>query len=179
MGEIARRYFAMNAFDGVLTMLGLVMGSMMAGVESPKLVIATGLATSVAMGVSGLWGAYLTETAERKRKLLLLSRQTLTDQSDTQIGKASRFAIVLVSLVDGLSPFLAALLVLTPFYLAWLFPTMVGVYYTAIGVGLLMLFGLGIFLGRISGENVVGYGVKTVIAGIFAILISYLLGVEG
>jgi hypothetical protein len=27
IGEIARRYFAMNAFDGVLTIIGVLMGN--------------------------------------------------------------------------------------------------------------------------------------------------------
>ena len=66
IGEIARRYFAMNAFDGVLTIIGVLMGNFTARVADPQIVISTGLATCVAMGISGLWGAYLTEAAERK-----------------------------------------------------------------------------------------------------------------
>ena len=69
IGEIARRYFAMNAFDGVLTIIGVLMGNFTAGVEDTRIVVTTGLATCVAMGVSGLWGAYLTEAAERQREL--------------------------------------------------------------------------------------------------------------
>ena len=64
--EIARRYFAMNAFDGVLTIIGVLMGNLVAGVSSAQIVLSTGLTTSGAMGISGLWGAYLTESAERK-----------------------------------------------------------------------------------------------------------------
>jgi hypothetical protein len=58
IGEIGRRYFAMNAFDGVLTIIGVLMGNLMAGVDQPRIVVSTGMATCVAMGVSGLWGAY-------------------------------------------------------------------------------------------------------------------------
>ena len=54
IGEIARRYFAMNAFDGVLTIIGVLMGNYMARVNEPNIVISTGLATSGAMGISGL-----------------------------------------------------------------------------------------------------------------------------
>ena len=53
IAEIARRYFAMNAFDGVLTMIGVLMGNWMAGVDDARIVLSTGLATSVAMGISG------------------------------------------------------------------------------------------------------------------------------
>jgi hypothetical protein len=66
IAEIARRLFAMNSFDGILTILGVLMGNYLAGVREPQVIIVTGLATSVSMGVSGLWGAYMTESAERQ-----------------------------------------------------------------------------------------------------------------
>ncbi len=175
-GEIARRYFAMNAFDGVLTIIGVVMGNLAAGIEEPGIVLTTGLSTSIAMGVSGMWGAYLTETAERKRELDELSRQTLTDLNQTRIGRASRIAVITVALVDGLSPFLAALITLTPFFAPGFFPSIRLAYYTSLALALLTLFGLGAFLGHISRENYISYGLRTVLAGVVSMLISLLLG---
>ena len=176
IGEIARRYFAMNAFDGVLTIIGVLMGNMVADVEDPRIVVTTGMATCVAMGVSGLWGAYLTEAAERKRDLDQLSRYTLTELNGTRIGRASRVATVTVALVDGLSPFLAASIVLIPFFAVGLFPAIIWAYYTSLGMALLTLFSLGLFLGYISRGSLIRYGFKTVIAGVASILISFLLG---
>ncbi len=176
IGEIARRYFAMNAFDGVLTIIGVLMGNLTAGIKDTRVVVTTGLATCVAMGVSGLWGAYLTEAAERKRDIDELCRYTLTDLNPTCIGRASRAAVVTVALVDGLSPFLAALVVLIPFFVGGLFPSITWVYYTALGMALLALFGLGLFLGYVSKDKMFFYGAKTVVAGVCSILISVLLG---
>jgi hypothetical protein len=62
VAEIARRYFAMNAFDGVLTIIGVLMGNFLAGVQESKVILVTGLSTSVAMGVSGLWGSSCSST---------------------------------------------------------------------------------------------------------------------
>jgi predicted membrane protein (TIGR00267 family) len=179
IGEIGRRYFAMNAFDGALTIIGVLMGNLTAGVEKPQIVVSTGLATCVAMGVSGLWGAYLTEAAERKRDLDELGRYTLTDLNGTRIGRASRVAVVTVALIDGLAPFLAALVVLIPFFVAGLFPAVTWAYYTSLGMALLALFGLGLFLGRISNGNLILNGLRTVVAGVLSILISFLLGEHG
>ena len=176
IAEIARRYFAMNAFDGVLTIIGVLMGNLTARVEEPRIVVSTGLATCVAMGVSGLWGAYLTESAERQRDIDELSHYTLEDLNTSRIGRASRVATIMVAVVDGLSPFLAALIVLIPFFFAGLFPSITIVYYTSIGAALLTLFALGLFLGRISRGNLLAFGIRTVIAGLISILISYLLG---
>ena len=175
VGEIARRYFVMNAFDGVLTIIGMLMGNMAAGVTNPNIVITTGLSTSIAMGISGLWGSYLTESAERKHDLDELSRSTLTDLNDSHIGRASRYAAVTVSIVDGISPLLAALLVLIPFFFYGIFPNIQIVYYTTLGLALVTLFALGVFLGNISKENLIISGIKTAIAGIISIIIGSLL----
>jgi predicted membrane protein (TIGR00267 family) len=172
-GQIARRAFANNSFDGVLTMIGVVMGSFVVGVEESTVVLVTGLSTALAIGISGGWGAYLTESAERSHAVGELERLTLTDLHDTKIGKASRMAVVMVAAVDGLSPFLAALLVVIPFFLAPLLPSVAYAYYASIGIALLALFGLGIYLGRISKRNLILSGVKTAIAGVICIALSY------
>jgi predicted membrane protein (TIGR00267 family) len=178
ISEIARRYFAMNAFDGVLTTIGVLTGNYLAGVRDLSIPIRTGIATSIAMGISGLWGAYLTETAERQRELSELEKVSLIDQSDTSIGRASRFAVIIVSIVDGLAPALAAMIVLIPLFLGKLIANPVLSYALAGGTALLCLFGLGLFLGKVSKKNLIGFGFKTLLAGLVAIAINFLLGAE-
>ena len=178
IGEIARRYFAMNAFDGVLTTIGVLAGNYLAGVRDLSIPIRTGIATSIAMGISGLWGAYLTETAERQRELSELQKISLIDQSETSIGRASRFAAIVVSIVDGLAPALAAMIVMTPLFFGSMIQDPVLSYALAGGVALLCLFALGMFLGKVSEQNLFGYGMKTLLAGLAAIAINFLLGAE-
>ena len=178
VGEIARRYFAMNAFDGVLTTIGVLVGNYLAGVRDLSIPLRTGIATSIAMGISGLWGAYLTESAERRRELAELEQVSLIDQSETSIGKASRFAAIVVSIVDGIAPALAAIIVLIPLFLGGLIQNPVLSYALAGGLALISLFALGLFLGKVSNENLIGYGLKTLVAGLAAIAINFLLGAE-
>ncbi|HDN05145.1 MAG TPA: hypothetical protein ENF27_04340 [Chloroflexi bacterium] len=178
IAEIARRYFAMNAFDGVLTTIGVLAGNYLAGVRDLSIPIRTGIATSIAMGISGLWGAYLTETAERRRELSELEKISLIDQSETSIGKASRFAVIVVSMVDGFAPALAAMIVMVPLFLRNLIGNPIISYALAGGVALVSLFALGLFLGKVSEENLIGYGFKTLLAGLVAIAINFLLGAE-
>jgi predicted membrane protein (TIGR00267 family) len=174
-GQIARRAFANNSFDGVLTMIGVVMGNFVIGVQDSKAVLVTGLSTALAIGISGGWGAYLTESAERRHEMDELERVTLTDLQDTKIGKASRMAVVMVAAVDGLSPFLAAFLVVIPFFLTPLLPAIKYAYYASIAMALLALFGLGNYLGSISKQNLILSGIRTSIAGIVCIALSYFL----
>jgi len=174
--QIARRALANNSFDGILTTIGVLMGSYVAGVRSSDIVIRTGIATSIAMGISGLWGAYLAESAERGRDLAELEKISLTDLGSTKIARASRVAVVVVSLVDGLAPFVSSLVVLIPMFLEPLLPSILMSYALSIVVALASRFVLGIFLGSICERNLVGYGLRTVFAGVVCIGITYLLG---
>lgn len=174
-GLIARRAFVNNSFDGVLTMMGVIMGSLVVGVEDPKVVIVTGVSTATAIGISGGWGAYLSESAEREHAIEELQEVTLTDLRDSKIGKASRLGVKIVAAVDGLAPFASALLVVAPFFLVPLLPEIAYAYYSSIALALLALFGLGIFLGKLSQRNMFLSGMKTVVAGIICIGITYLL----
>jgi predicted membrane protein (TIGR00267 family) len=173
--QIARRALANNAFDGVLTMVGVVMGQWIGGVESAATVILTGIATSISIGVSGLWGAYLAESAERGRELAELEKISLTDLGETKIGRASRVAVIVVSLVDGLSPLVSSLIVLTPFFVVSFIGGIEVSYVSAMALALVSLFGLGMFLGHISGRSLISYGIRTAIAGVVAMVITRLL----
>jgi predicted membrane protein (TIGR00267 family) len=174
--EIARRALANNAFDGILTTIGVLMGSYVAGVRSSGIVVRTGIATSIAMGISGMWGAYLAESAERGRDLAELEKLSLTELGSTKIGRASRVAVIVVSAVDGLAPFVSSMIVLIPMLLAPLLPTIILSYVLSIAVALASLFVLGLFLGSICERNLVSYGLKTVLAGVVCIGVTYLLG---
>jgi len=173
--KIARRALANNAFDGVLTMIGVLMGNYMGNVRDAAVVIRIGIATSISIGISGLWGAYLAESAERERELAELEKISLTDLSDTKISRASRAAVIVVSLVDGLSPLVASMIVLLPFFFTALVGNVLVCYVISLIVAMISLFGLGMFLGQISGRSLVGYGLRTVIAGVVAIVVNALL----
>lgn len=179
VAEIARRYFAMNAFDGVLTTIGVLMGNYLAGVRDVAIPIRTGIATSIAMGVSGLWGAYLTETAERQRELSELERACLVDQSQTKIGRASRLAVVIVAVVDGLAPFVSAMVVLIPLFLSGVIGDVVTSYMVSIITALVALFALGLFLGHVSKRSLIGYGLRTLVAGVVAIALNFVIDGPG
>jgi predicted membrane protein (TIGR00267 family) len=80
LGIIARRKFFNNCFDGALTCAGIVSGVFvlfLAGVSqnTPGSIVVLGFSTALAIGISGLWGAFLSEEAERKKKLIDLKKE--------------------------------------------------------------------------------------------------------
>lgn len=174
--QMARRALANNGFDGVLTTIGLLVGCYVAGVRDAAVVIQTGIATAIAMGISGLWGAYLAEDAERARELAELEHLSLASLKDTKIGRASRAAVVIVAVVDGLAPLGASLIVLIPMFVFPYFSDILLGYAACMVLALAGLFGLGMFLGRISGRNILLYGLRTLAAGIVSIALGLLIG---
>ena len=177
--EIGRRCLANNGFDGILTIIGVLMGSYVAGIREPRIVLSTGLATCMAMGISGFWGAYMAESAERKHALRELELAMLTDLGDTKQARASRFAVVVISLIDGLSPLVAGMAGLIPFLFAHLFTDIRYVFLAALGLSLVGLFGLGVFLARVAREKVIPAGMRMIVAGLVCVGLSFLINTKG
>ena len=171
LGVIARRYFVMNAFDGVLTMLGVIIGAHISGLEpglEPIVIIAAGISCSMAMGISGFSGAYMTEKAERNRELKLLERSMLKKMENTIHQEASDFASVFIAIVDGVSPAIAAMCVISPYFAANLgLVSLSMAFYSSIAATLSILFVLGMYLAKVSEENILRYGIKMLIIGGF------------
>lgn len=174
--KILRRYFAMNAFDGAMTSLGVVIGSYISNIGDAKAVIGVILISGVAMAVSGFSGTYMAESAERSKSLNELEDAMLVDLEDTIYGQASKFVSILAAIVDGSAPFLASIPSVVPFYLALSGVLSLQVaFFVSIGASLTTLFMLGVFLGRVSESNVIYSGVKMVIAGVAVALLALLL----
>jgi predicted membrane protein (TIGR00267 family) len=173
--EITRRAFVNNAFDGALTILGILMGNIILGTTDPRIVISTGLSACLAMGMSGAFGRYLSERAERKRTLRQMEQYMFTDLSGSILERESEKKVLVISLIDGLSPALAAVIPLIPFFLAQsvLISVEIGVIASFI-LDFFVLFILGVFLGRVSGENVLLHGMLVVAVGFITSLIIFL-----
>jgi predicted membrane protein (TIGR00267 family) len=176
VGGIARRYFAMNAFDGVLTSLGILVGAFVGGVEQASTVISVVAAAAASMGVSGAYGSYLIERAERGRALRELEESTLSRLRDTDIGAASRYASVVIGIIDGLSPAIASAIILTPFFVVGS-GHVHAAFYAGGAIAFVELFGLGMFLGRVSRQSLIFAGLKLVVAGVVSLGLSLLLNV--
>lgn len=174
--EILRRYFVMNAFDGALTMLGVILGAVMAGATNERIIIGAGVSASFAMGISGFVGAFMTERAERERLIKELERALLTDLDDTMLGRASLTMTIIAAIIDGVSPALASITASIPFFLVSIkLINFSQAVYISLATIMLMLLILGVILGRISRANVIKYGLIMVASGILVALLSLII----
>ena len=174
---IARRYFVTNGFDGALTMLGLTMGFYSSDSVATPVIISACLGAAIALTVSGLASAYVSELAERKKELKELEQAVVGDLENTAHGRAARWVPIFIAVVNGFSPMLMALLIMTPL---WLSEAGIALPLTALECAIvtafLSLFMLGVLLGTVSGQFWLWSGLRTLIIALITAGVVLLLG---
>jgi predicted membrane protein (TIGR00267 family) len=175
---IVRRYFVVNGFDGALTMLGLIIGFMIGTPAELSIVINACLGAAIALGVSGISSAYISETAERQRALVQLEEAMLKDLGDSSHGVAARWVPMLIALTNGAAPLLLSLFIITPLWLGNAgIPLPVAPLHGAVLTALLIVFLLAVYLGRIAGVSWFKSGLRTLaVAFVTAGLIYLFVG---
>ncbi|MEJ2061641.1 MAG: hypothetical protein P8Y64_14415 [Gammaproteobacteria bacterium] len=171
--SIARRYFVVNGFDGALTMLGLNMGFYVSRMQDIQTAITACLGTAIALAMSGLSSAYVSEAAEKRRELASLERAMMTSLSESTHARAARIVPWLIAGVNGFAPFFMALVIILPLWFAhWGIALPMDPFVASIAVSFVVIFMLGVFLGRVSGISWFFSGLKTLaVAALTALLI--------
>jgi predicted membrane protein (TIGR00267 family) len=173
--DIVRRYFVVNGFDGALTMLGLIIGFLISTPANLSVIINVCLGAAIALGMSGLSSAYISESAERRRALGKLEQAMISDLHESAHGDATRWVPLLIALVNGLAPFIISLLILLPLWLSVAGISLpVPPLYAAIIVALLLIFLLGVFLGRVAGVSWLRSGIQTLLVAVMTAVLIYL-----
>ena len=161
---IARRYFVVNGFDGALTMLGLLVGFYVSDEVRLPVVINACLGVAIALGMSGVSSAYISEVAEKQRELRELEKAMVADLGQSAHARAARLLPVFIAGVNGVAPLAIALVILMPLYAAPLFePLSLHPLVSAFGLALIMIFLLGVYLGRISHTFWLWAGLRTLL----------------
>jgi predicted membrane protein (TIGR00267 family) len=172
--QITRRYIALNGFDGVTTILGVLLGNYVIGALDFKHVIISGSAVCISLGVSGVVSAYNSESSERTKEIKDLEMSTLHVLDGTIISRAQRFATIVLAALNGITSGLSAFIPLVPFFFGRFIPVQV-CYYIGTVLAFIILIGIGIFLGKISKRNLILSVIKMVLAGAFCIALGFLL----
>jgi len=170
--SISRRYFVIGFFDGVLTVMGMILGAHLSGEASRELIISAGIATSLALGISSGWGAFEAERVEQKI-LASEKRRALLKAENEQclIDDAHEFTMKVGSFVHAIAPIPAGMIPLIPY----LFFKESTAFLIAIPLGLIMLFLVGLSMGRVARENILKSGVRMALAGLVTLLIVTVL----
>lgn len=105
--SIARRYFVNNFYDGMLTILGILLGFFVLIIKEGQpsvhssFVILTGLGSSISMFISGLTGSYLSERAEQKKIKEELDRAMLVREVEEDPGDVKEIEKAMLIKIDN------------------------------------------------------------------------------
>ena len=175
---IVRRYFITNGFDGALTMLGMMAGFYTHEDTDIAVALSASMGAAVALFMSGISSAYLSEAAERKKELNELERALIKDLTESDYGEASRYLPIIVALVNGFSPLTISLLIISPlWWVALGFQLPWSPFLLAILIALVTIFLLGLFLGSISKTFWLWAGLRTLAIAGLTILVILLAGI--
>ena len=161
---IARRYFIVNGFDGALTMLGLLVGFYLSEDVRLPVVINACLGVAIALGMSGVSSAYISEAAEKKLELRELEQAMVIDLGKSAHGQAARLLPMFIGFVNGVTPLAISLVILLPL---WLGPTVEPFsafpLESAFAMALIIIFLLGVYLGQVSQTFWLLAGLRTLL----------------
>ncbi|MDH4123246.1 MAG: VIT1/CCC1 transporter family protein [Thermoplasmata archaeon] len=170
---IVRRYFVIGAFDGALTIMGVILGAYAAGHLTKELVIVAGIAAAIGLSVSSAVGAYEAERIESALQHKKVERAMLKTVEGTR-KETAMIGNVVSALVHGIAPLIAAFVPLVPFFL--MEPLEAMIY--ALIITIVFLFGMGAYLGSLLKEMIIYTGLRFAAAGLITAIIVFLIGGE-
>ena len=175
--NVARRYFFINAFDGLMISLGVLLGGHFGAHISSRGLLFALIGSVIAMGLSGFFGAYISERAERLKSIKEIENQIHQDLSGTRYENQLMKASVLIALVDAIAPVLSSMPAIA--FLTLSFIGLIDVHvsvFAALLFSLALLVFLGYELGKIAGEKPLIYSLALLFLGMLLAFITFALG---
>ncbi len=172
--ESTTRYIVRGLIDGSLSVLGVIIGA--SGSADPSIIISAGLGGGIANGLSNILGALTAEKASLEKERIQKEKSLLKNKGYLKKSIIYKKAIrecIFCGVIDGLSTMAGSIIPIIPFFIFNIYIAL----YTSIALTIFLLFILGVFIGKISHENIIISGLKLVIGAIFVAILCFI--VEG
>ncbi len=170
------RYLIRGLIDGSLSTLGIVIGASIAiglSPEATRIIVAAGIGGGIANGLSNIIGAFAAEKTVAHKELERVERAMLKRGAikNSELHRETEKRILSSSAIDGLATIGGSVIPVLPFFIL---PALQALEWS-VAVTLALFFFLGIYIGRISRENLALSGFKMVLfagatAGIAALI---------
>jgi len=153
--ELFRRYFVNTVFDSTFVVLGILAASAFSPEPDPEFALGAILAACLAIGISTGVSVYEAEHTEGGIRLDRLERAMLSPMKDTQLERSLRTFRIATALVNLSAPLAVAAVTGTPvlLYELGILPDFVVAAYISSGLGILIVFATGYFLGSLTGRR--------------------------
>ena len=159
--------FIRGVIDGSLSTLGVLIG---ASAGNFNIIVSAGIGGAIANGISNMLGAFTAEKARQYEDLRKVERAMVsTSLKDTLLDKRIGPEVKKAGFVDGIATILGGLVPVMPYFF---FDTLQAMFIAVLTV-LFLLFFLGIYIGKLSKENIMISATKMVVFGVVIALIAY------
>ncbi|UXD22407.1 hypothetical protein IPA_04440 [Ignicoccus pacificus DSM 13166] len=175
--EIARRVFATNGVDALLSAIGVLSGtSSISHSENPNVYLGAVLGGALSLGLlSGFLGVMITERSERLKELKELEKSMMKKLDNTMYARVVNYASIYVALWSLLGSLGLPLIAITPLFLALrgLLVTHQAVLWSLV-MAHIELFLLGLYIGKDTSP--IRIALQYLSLGIAAHIIASMLG---
>jgi predicted membrane protein (TIGR00267 family) len=155
---------AFGLADGVICILGMIIGSAVATWDL-RIIVVAAVTGGIADALGNAIGFYLSELSERGLQI-----------HDVHQGGNSSIHSMGEVIMSGIFSFLATILVLVLLLVPFVFLGIGNALMSASAEGIIILFLLGIYVAKLSRESPLRTAIKYVVLGIIGALFSYLVG---
>ncbi|MDK2825867.1 TIGR00267 family protein [Methanolobus vulcani] len=166
------RYIILGSIDGILAILGVVIGTSHVA-DDPAIVINAALGGAVALALTNGVGSYLAESAVEFGKLAELEKPLLRSLNRTKIEEETKKKIWSDSIFHGGSSFCGSLVPILPFLLLEEHALEVAV---VLSIAILSI--LGVYSGKLAKQSMIKHSVRMVGLGIMIVAAVTILGLE-
>ncbi len=164
------RYLIRGVIDGSLSTLGIVIGASTAiglSSEAARIIIAAGIGGGVANGISNLVGAFAAEKTVAHKEMERIERAMLKRGAirNSELHEETERRIISSGVVDALATIGGSLIPVVPFLVLFITPLLTSslALWWSVAITLALFFFLGIYIGRVSRENLALSGLKMVL----------------
>ncbi|HTY90666.1 MAG TPA: VIT1/CCC1 transporter family protein [Methanocella sp.] len=164
------RYIILGSIDGILAVLGIIIGLSSATLD-PGVILKAALGGGIALCLTNGIGSYLAETAVEYGRLSDVEQALLQDLRHTKIEKLTKRNILIDSFLSGSSSFFGSLIPILPF----VFASDGIAIYLSVALALASLVVLGLFSGRISRQSYITSIVRMVALGVIVVVVCSML----
>lgn len=160
------RYLIRGLIDGSLSTLGIVIGASTAiglSSEAARIIIAAGVGGGVANGISNLVGAFAAEKTVAHREMERIEQAMLKRGAirNSELHEEKERKIISSGVEDALATIGGSLIPVAPFLVLFVTPLLALGW--SVAITLALFFFLGIYIGRVSRENLALSGLKMVL----------------
>jgi predicted membrane protein (TIGR00267 family) len=177
------RYIIRGFIDGVLSSLGVVIGASAAigfgdNDTAALIIIAAGIGGGIANGLSNILGAFVGEKLVKEKNLRKIENAMLKKEGlrGTELDRRMEKEVRICGVYDGLSTIFGSLIPVAPFLLGLIISCdSTFLLYVSAAISLILFFILGLYVGKISRENIILSGLKLVAFGMVTLIVTFLV----